>query len=157
MLGSSGSSSANGSAPNAQRPTPNALPNVLFWQRGGSGPQELFSYGANLLRTVGTNSTGATLNRQFHLDAQGNVVATTTSSQSVETTYQTDAWGNVLSGSANSNPAIYLGGSGLLAGSDAWIGLRALPLAQLRNGKLALALTRYRANRDMSMPTTSPP
>ena len=157
MLGASGGSNAPGSAPNAQRPTPNALPNVLFWQRGGSGPQELFSYGANLLRAVGTNSTGATLNRQFHLDAQGSVVATTTSSQSVETTYQTDAWGNVLSGSANSNPAIYMGGSGLLAGSNAWVGLRALPLAQLRNGKLAVALTRYRVSHDTPMLTTSPP
>ena len=104
---------AGGSLAPAASSTDHAhLPNVLFWQRGGSGPQELFSYGDNLLRAVGTNSTGATLNRQFHLDALGNVVATTTSSQSVETTYQTDAWGNVLSGSANSNPAIYLGGLG---------------------------------------------
>jgi hypothetical protein len=41
-------------------------------------------------------SDGMPVNRQYHLDAQGNVLAITDGSESVETANLLDAWGNVL-------------------------------------------------------------
>ncbi len=52
------------------------------------------------------------LNRQYHLDALGSVLATSGSNQSIETQYQTDAFGNIRAGSAADNPHVYLGGLG---------------------------------------------
>lgn len=52
------------------------------------------------------------LNRQYHLDSQGNALAITDGSQTVETDFVLDARGNVLSGSAAGNRLDYLGGLG---------------------------------------------
>ena len=54
----------------------------------GVGWGELFTHkptgGPNLLRSLGNNSVGSTLQRQHHLDALGSVQAITGSAQSVE-------------------------------------------------------------------------
>jgi len=91
---------------------------VLAWSGpsspgvGTGGTFHLMVSGPDLVRTVGTNTDGTALSRQFHLDNQGSVQALTTASQSIETHYKTDAWGSVLTASAPDSRSVYLGGLG---------------------------------------------
>ena len=58
------------------------------------------------------HSTGTAINRNYHEDIQGTVLALSGSGGTLETSYHTDSWGNIVSGSAADNPHIYLGGLG---------------------------------------------
>jgi RHS repeat-associated protein len=61
---------------------------------------------------MGVTSIGGPINRNYHADLQGSILAVSGAGGSVETNYHTDSWGNVISGSAVQNPHIYLGGLG---------------------------------------------
>ena len=63
-----------------------------------------------LTREVGNLPGGGSVNRAYHLAAQGSVAAVTDASPATVTRYETDAWGNVLSGLVAEEPAIYGGG-----------------------------------------------
>jgi hypothetical protein len=89
--------------------------------------------GQELVRTVGSRGASVALGRQYHLDAQGSVQATSYYSGSIETAYGLDAWGNVGAGNALDNSYNYVGGAGYWDDPDA-------PLTYGGNGMTALKL-----------------
>src|SRR5579871_2115402 len=89
--------------------------------RSATRGSQLFVHSDRVVKMLGTTALGTLVNRQYHEDAQGSVLATTRSLGLLETHYRTDTWGNVLSGSAADNSAIYLGGLGYW--QDANVGL----------------------------------
>jgi RHS repeat-associated protein len=66
----------------------------------------------SLVRALGIHASGSAINRNYHADNQGGILALSGASGTVETDYHTDSWGNVASGTAVDNPYIYLGGLG---------------------------------------------
>jgi RHS repeat-associated protein len=98
------------------------IPNVLYWSLQSWGqhfPAQMLLHGPNLVRAVGFDHTEQARQRQYHLDAQGSVQATTQAG-GVEALYGTDAWGTVLTGNPGDpdwyttidNYQTYQGGSG---------------------------------------------
>ncbi len=75
-----------------------------------TGPADGPELGRALGTQTGTGLVG--VERQYHTDEQGTVLAISDDSQASAVTYQTDAWGNVQSGSATDQPLDYGGGLG---------------------------------------------
>ncbi len=72
-------------------------------------------------RALGTQTGTGTVGvqRQYHTDDQGNVLAISDDSQATAVSYDIGAFGNVRSGSATDQPLDFVGGQGYQRDADA--------------------------------------
>jgi YD repeat-containing protein len=107
----------------------------ILCQTQGAGIQ-LYSQGGELVRALGAKMDGTPLNRQYHLDTQGNALAITGPSQAVEVAYTLDAFGNVITGNTeNENHYDFAGGLGYWSDPD--LGFTYVTRARWLNNKPA--------------------
>jgi hypothetical protein len=84
----------------------------MFRLLGGLAPAQLMAVGDSLGQSLGQQSEGSGLDRQFHLHEHGDMLATSDRLKTTQTTYQHDAFGSVLAVSTTNTPYDYAAASG---------------------------------------------